>query len=405
MSSRNTIDEQIRDERPMDFWLFFITIALVAFGLVMVYESSYPLAQSRGWSSQHFLLQQMRGAGIGMAGLLLFSRIRYGKLAYLAWPAIILTFLGLIAVELLGIDKNGGKRWVKIGPLVCQPSEFIKPLMALFMAYFLASRPHLTRKPIQVFAFAIFLAIPTVLVEHQPDLGTALVLGMMVLGLLFMAGMQKRVLFSMIALAVLGVGLLTAYPSRKEGKDPMQNFRVLRILHQRDLETYKNTKEAYQPRHSLYALGTGGYVGAGLGQSRQKLMGFLPERHTDCIYAIVGEEFGLIGTVGLLLAYLFFAARGITIAADTKDRFGSLLAMGLTISIVGQALINMSVVSVLIPTTGVTLPLISFGSSSMITILWTIGILLSISRFPSGTENKSKKENAKETTRKRVVSA
>jgi cell division protein FtsW len=382
MSSRNKIDELNKNERPMDFWLFFITIVLVAFGLVMVYESSYPLAQSKNWSSQHFLFQQLRGVALGMAGLFVFSRIHYKKLAPWAWVAIILTFLMLVAVEVMGIGKNGGTRWLKFGPIVVQPSEFIKPAMALFMAYFLASRPKLVQNTWQTVCLTLFLAIPIVLVEHQPDLGTALVLAMMVLGLLFMGGVKKRVVLSFIALGAMAVMLLTIAPALKAGTDPTKNFRIQRILHQQDLETFKRTKEAYQPRHSLYALGTGGYVGAGLGQSRQKLMGLLPERHTDCIYAIVGEEFGLVGTVGLLLGYLFFAARGITIAADTRDRFGSLLAMGLTISIVGQALINMAVVTVLIPTTGVTLPLISFGSSSMVTILWTIGILLSISRFP-----------------------
>jgi cell division protein FtsW len=400
MSSRNKMDELNKNERPMDFWLFFITIVLVAFGLVMVYESSYPLAQARNWSSQHFLFQQLRGVALGMAGLFIFSRIHYKKLAPWAWFSIIVTFLMLVAVEVIGIGKYGGTRWLKFGPLVIQPSEFIKPAMALFMAYFLASRPKLVQNTWQTVCFTLFLSIPIVLVEHQPDLGTALVLAMMVLGLLFMGGIKKRVLYTFIALGAMAVVLLTIAPALKAGTDPMKNFRIQRVLHQQDLETFKGTKEAYQPRHSLYALGTGGYVGAGLGQSRQKLMGFLPERHTDCIYAIVGEEFGLIGTVGLLLGYLFFAARGITIAADTRDRFGSLLAMGLTISIVGQALINMAVVTVLIPTTGVTLPLISFGSSSMVTILWTIGILLSISRFPGEVPkpDANKKESPKNAT-------
>jgi cell division protein FtsW len=401
MSSRNhtdKINKIDKNERPMDFWLFFITVVLLAFGLVMVYESSYPLAQSKGLSGQHFLLQQLRGVGIGIAGLFVFSRIHYKKLAPFAWVGIIIAFLALIAVEIMGIGKNGGTRWLKLGPLVCQPSEFIKPLIALFMAYFLASRPKLAQNPFQVIFFTLFLSIPIVLVEHQPDLGTAIVLGVMVLALLFMAGTKKRLIFSFVGLGALAAVALTIGPSIKNHTDPMQNFRVQRILHQRDLETYKGTKEAYQPRHSLYALGTGGYIGAGLGQSRQKLVGFLPERHTDCIYAIVGEEFGLVGTIGVLLGYLFFAARGVTIAAETRDRFGALLAMGLTISIVGQALINMAVVTVLIPTTGVTLPLISFGSSSLVTILWTIGILLSISRFPGeARELPKKKESSKNT--------
>jgi cell division protein FtsW len=396
MASRNKIDEFRRDGQPMDFWLFFITIALVAFGLVMVYESSYPLAQSRDWSSQHFLLQQLRGVVIGMIGLFVLSRIHYRKLAFLAWPAIVLSFLSLIAVPFFGIAKNGGTRWIRIGPISCQPSEFVKPLIALFIAYFLAKNPNLIRKPWQVILFAIFLGIPIALVEQQHDLGTASVLGIMVLSLLFMSGVKKRVLSVLIALAVLAATLVTIAPSIIKGKKVQQNYRVARIISYTNLENDKGGK-AFQPRHSLYALGTGGYAGVGLGKSRQKLVGFLPERHTDCIYAIVGEEFGLFGTVGLLLGYLFFAARGITIAADTRDRFGSLLAMGLTISIVGQALINMAVVTVLVPTTGVTLPLISFGSSSMITILWTIGILLSISRFP-GASLSPKKETVNNAT-------
>jgi cell division protein FtsW len=357
-----------------DYVIFFAIIGLLGFGIVMVYSASAVSAYVNYNDSYYFLKRQIIWAVLGILAMLLTMNIDYHAWRNLAKPIMLVTLLLLVLVLVPGLGKvvNGARRWLGFGSLYLQPSEIAKLCMVLFTANRLA----LTQDKIGSFMKGVApqLAILLVvfgLILKEPDLGTALVIGGTVFILLFAAGAKLAHLGSLGAVGVLGiVGLIIAEP-----------YRLKRLLAFSD-PWADPLNSGYHIIQSLYAIGSGGLFGVGLGRSREKFL-YLPEPHTDFIFAILGEELGFIGTATVLILFFLFAWRGFKIAISAPDVYGSLLAAGITSMIILQALMNIAVVTASMPVTGIPLPFLSFGGSALIFTMAGVGILLNVSRYVS----------------------
>ena len=369
-----------------DWVLFFTIVFMVCFGLVMVYSASSVLSQMKYAWSGHFLVRQ---AGWAIGSFLVLMYLKKKDYRVLRSPAWAFGALGIVVAMLLAVYfvDSHTHRWFRFGGIgSIQPSEFAKPALAIFLAYFLTERARAInhRHTVLPAALALGLLAITVVVA---DLGTAVVLVLTAAVVFYVAGLDKRYFLAALGLgAVLAVGAIAAKPYRLARiigyADP--NYTLLdKIDPEGRIKNYINesitTRDAgYQARQSKIAVGAGGAIGAGLMQGRQKLF-YLPEAHTDFIYAVVGEELGLFGCSALLAGFLILLWRGCHLFWTAPDDFGRFLALGITASIVIQALMNMSVVLDLGPTKGIPLPMISFGGSSLLTTLMSLGILLSVS--------------------------
>jgi cell division protein FtsW len=370
-ASQRNVDRQY----PMDWILFVVTLVLLSFGVVMVFNASYPLAIEIYDDKAYFFKKQILWAVIGMIGLFVAKRVPYWKWQAWALPSLIITIIMLIAVHFAGHGAQGAQRWIGYGPIRIQPSEFAKLSLALYIAKVIAARPNLMKDlwggVVPILGVAL---ISIVLTERQPDLGTAITMLLTVLMMFFAGGAKGRWMAGFLAVfAVLGMVAVL-----HKGTDGYRWKRVTTFVNPKASEL----GAGYQIIHSTIALGTGGLTGVGFGESREKRRGGLPAQRTDFIFAIVGEEFGLIGTGGVLLLFLLLAGRGYHIAQRTRDPFGSLLAVGITSMVAVQSLVNIAVVTASIPATGVPLPFISYGGSSLAATLFSIGMLLNISQFP-----------------------
>jgi cell division protein FtsW len=364
---------QEKEYRP-DWWLFLVTLALLVFGVVMVYNASYPLAIEVHDDKAYYVKKQILWAVIGLFGMFVATKIPYWKLRGWALPALVISVLMLLAVKFMGHGAQGAQRWIGYGPIRIQPSEFAKLAIVLYLSAALAARPKLVVDWVSVLKLFGMCMVLVVLVERQPDLGTAVTMLLTVFVVLFAAGVRKS--WMAAALAVCAIGAFGAVLHMG-----MDSYRVKRLT------AFVNPqadplKSGYQIIHSTVALGTGGWTGLGFGESREKQFGNLPAQRTDFIFAIIGEEFGLAGTCGVLVMFLLLAGRGLHIAQRTKDPFGALLATGITGMVSVQALVNIAVVTASVPATGIPLPFLSYGGSSLVPTLFGIGILLNISRYP-----------------------
>jgi cell division protein FtsW len=344
--------------------------SLVLLGIIMILSASSVSSFATYGSSFLFFKKQLLWALIGIAGFICFSRLDYRRLRGFGYVSFIIAVGLLLAVLIpgLGINVGGSSRWISMGPLSFQPSEFAKLALVLFAAD-VFSRKH--EKTFDSFSHTILPLIPalgllTLLVLLQPDLGTTLVLGCIGIGLLFVAGAPLRY----ISPIVVAGTLLTAAAAMAE---PYRRARILAFLN--PWADPFNT--GYQTIQSLIALGSGGWFGVGLGASRQK-WSYIPNAHTDFIYAILGEETGLLGTLVVLGLFAFLAYMGVRTARKAPDRFGMIIASGVTVWVVLQALINIGAVTAALPITGVPLPLVSFGGTSLVILLAAMGILTNI---------------------------
>jgi len=351
--------------------LAIVTAFLIVMGLMMVLSASSVEALRSYGGAWVFFQKQAMWVAVGTVGLVLAACGDYRRWSRLAWPLIVASLVLLIAVQIpgVGINVSGSTRWLGFGPLRFQPSEMAKLALLIFVADLLGRRPEqmhesrLTLRPVVVVAGAL-----GGLVMLQPDMGTAMVMVLIVLVGLFVAGMPLPRMGAVVAASTAGAAALAMGAGYRRNRvfgfvDPWGDV----------------ADTGYQVAQSLVALGTGHVGGVGLGASRAK-WGFLPNAHTDFIFAIVGEELGLVGT--LLVVFLFgaFAVLGIRAALRAPDRFGMLMAAGITAWVVGQALVNMGAVTGMLPVTGVPLPFVSFGGTSLVVSMVTVGILLNIAR-------------------------
>jgi cell division protein FtsW len=346
--------------------LVLVTLGLVAFGLVMVYSASSARALLSSDAPSYYLKRQAIYALMGLVALVVLSRFDFHRLRHATQPLLAVTFVLLVAVLVIGTAVNGARRWIPIGFMNFQPSELAKLVLALWTAALLARRPAPRTlgelaKPIGV---VVGLACALILVE--PDLGTAIAIAIMVSAILVVSGTRLRLLASAASIAV-GIVLLAIW------LEPYRRERIFSFL-----DPWHDPQGAgFQAVQSMIALGSGGVFGVGLGESVQKIY-YLPEASTDMIFAIVGEELGLIGAAGVIAAFAVFAYAGFNIALRCRDPFGKRLAAGITALICGQAAVNVSAVMGIAPLTGIPLPFVSYGGSSLVVGLAAVGILLNI---------------------------
>jgi len=354
-----------------DAVLLAITALLTGVGIVMVFSASSAVAYTQFHDAAYYLKRELIWAVIGAVALVLGMRLDYTKLRPAApWIfGIAVVLLAAVLIPSLGSIEGGARRWLGVGPFSFEPSEFAKLALVLFVARLVSARADGAASFTRVgFPVLFWVGVCFALVMRQPDLGTASIYLLTAFVMLFAAGARLEQLLIEAAVAIPAMlGFIYASPYRRE--------RFLAFLHPwRDPQG-----TGYHIIQSLYALGSGGIVGLGLGQSRQKF-GYLPAQHTDFIFSIIGEELGFIGAVTVLVLFLAFAYRGIRIAMRADDRFGFYLGTGITASIALQALINIGVVTSSWPVTGVPLPFISYGGTSLVITLFSVGLLASVSR-------------------------
>ncbi|TMK94363.1 MAG: putative lipid II flippase FtsW [Actinobacteria bacterium] len=346
--------------------LVLVTLGLVAFGLVMVYSATSAAAALGNGDPSSYLKRQAAYALLGVVLLIGASRLDYRKLKGLA-PGLVLSSLVLcIFVLVAGTQVNGARRWISFGPAAFQPSELAKLALAVWAAAYLARRraPQTLRELLRPIGLLTGLFCALILLE--PDLGTAIAIVVMLTAVLLVAGTPPRTLGGAVGLAfALGLAAIWIEPYRRA--------RVFSFLH----PWHDAQGAGFQTVQAMIGLGSGGIFGDGLGQGIQKV-NYLPEAHTDMIFAVIGEELGLVGATALILAYAVFAYAGLRIALVSRDPFGKRLAAGIVTLVCGQAVINLAAVLGLAPLTGIPLPFVSYGGSSLVVQLASVGVLLNI---------------------------
>ncbi len=358
-----------------DKWLFAATVGLALFGVVMVYSASAVMAQRDTGNQYHYVIKQGLWTGIGFVVMLAAMQIDY---KHLKNRRIVFGLLALTTILLLAVfafpASNGAHRWIKLPKFSIQPSELSKLSLVIFLAYFLEKRAGEEGQFWTTFVPCAFVTgALAALIVVEPDLGTAMMLSAIFLVVTYTAGARLKHLGIAAAPAVMAVaGLLIFVP-----------FRIRRLI--TFLDPWADPQgSGFQVVQSLIAVGSGGPNGLGFAQGKQKML-FLPFAHSDFIFAVVGEELGLIGALAVLAVFALFLWRGIRTSLLAPDRFGMLLSMGLVTAIVAQALFNISVVLSLVPTKGIPLPFISYGGSSLVPTLAAAGILLNVSQQAVGS--------------------
>jgi cell division protein FtsW len=354
-----------------DMWLFGVVVMLLSIGVVMVYSASAIMAADRFHDPYLFLKKQLFWALLGSLGLLGVLRIDYRRLERLQWPILITAgvLLVLVLVPPFAQPINGTRRWLRLGPVSFQPAELAKLGLVIYLAAYLGRRhdglASFWRGLLPPLGVTGVLAL---LVLAQPDLGSCLTLIIVTFGLLFLAGGRMPHLALLVALALpvlIFVVQLAPYRLRRITTfvDPWADPRG----------------GGFQIIQSWLALGSGGLLGRGIGESKQKLF-YLPESHTDFIFAVIGEELGFLGALALLALFVVLIWRGLRAGVRAPDAFGAYLALGITILIATQTFVNLGVVTGSLPTKGLPLPFISFGGSSLLMTMLSAGVLLNISQ-------------------------
>ncbi len=354
----------------IDKWLFGSTLILVVLGVLMVFSASAVMASDRFGSPYHFLFRQLGWAVAGLTAMTVIMNVDYRR-----WkkPALVFSFLGittLLLVAVFFLDRSHNThRWIKMGVMSFQPSELAKPALILFLAFFLESR----LKSIDDWRHTLLPAVVppalfAILIVKQPDLGTAVVCLGVTAAILYSAGMRLR---------YFGYSLIPIIPALYYLLFHV-GWRARRMVV--FLDPWSDPQGAgFHITQSLIAVGTGGLTGLGLMEGKQKLF-YLPEPHTDFIYAVASEELGLIGAVAIAALFFVFAWRGFRAALRAREPFARFLAVGITTMVVVQAFFNISVVLALLPTKGIPLPFISYGGSSLFVMLASVGVLLNITQ-------------------------
>ncbi|HYL60740.1 MAG TPA: putative lipid II flippase FtsW [Candidatus Acidoferrales bacterium] len=365
--------DAVNYRRP-DPWLWLPAAVLLLLGLLMVLNTTYFLGIERKGDAFHFFKLHLAHISVGLVILILLSQFSLAGLRRIVMPLFVvsLAMLVLLYVPGLGLMKGGARRWLRLGPFIAEPSELVKFALVFFLAEFLSKRQARIRE-FKYGPLAVFLIVGpiTLMILKQPDFGSTVMIALILFAMLYAAGARAS------HLALAGSGALGVLVFQAAAK----SYRMKRLT--TFLDPWSVARGAgFQLVQSFIALGEGGKWGVGLGAGRQKMF-YLPEAHTDFIFAVVGEEFGIIGAAIVVSLFLVILFRGMRIAHDEPDPFASLLAVGLTALLSIQALINMSVVIGLIPTKGLPLPFLSYGGTSIIIAMAALGALLALGRRPA----------------------
>ncbi|MEN9936259.1 MAG: hypothetical protein RLZZ387_2838 [Chloroflexota bacterium] len=375
-----------------DYPLLTVVGMLVPLGVVMVYSSSFVDAFTNHGDQLYYTWRQFWAAVIGVVTMLVVQRIDYRMWQRYSLHLMAVTLFLLVLTLLLPAsitEVNGARSWIRLGFFSMQPSEIAKLAMVVYFANWLSRRGgRLTNVTLGLVPFAVMLGIVCGLVMLGKDLGTTIVLVVIAVTVYFAAGASVLHLAGAAVLAGGAFWLMVTIAPYRQARiaawlDPFEHY----------------LGAGYQPVHALYALASGGLFGVGIGQGRQKFL-WLPQAHTDTIFAIIGEEFGLVGTLFVVTCFLVIGYRGLKIAGRAPDPFAQLTALGLTAWLVFQAMINIAVVTSLLPFTGLTLPLVSYGGTSLVMTMVAVGLLLSISRYASSPASVEKSDDVLPTPRR-----
>ena len=348
--------------------LILVTMALVAFGLVMVYSATSAAAAVGGKDPSYYLKRQGMYAALGIVLMVLAQRWDYRRLRLLAPLLVGGSLILLTAVLVIGPPVNGARRWISFGPAVFQPSELAKLALCVWAAAYLARRPAPRTLKELWRPVGALTSVFCVLLILEPDLGTAIALVVMLAGMLLVAGTPGRTLGAAVVIAAaLGTAAIWIEPYRRA--------RFFAFLH----PWHDAQGTGFQIVQAMIGMGSGRIFGVGLGQGVQKIF-YLPEAHTDMMLANIGEELGLVGVAAVIGAYALFGYAGLDVAARCRDPFGKRLAAGLTVLVCGQAAVNIAAVLGIAPLTGIPLPFLSYGGSSIVVLLAGVGILLNIAQ-------------------------
>ena len=368
-------------------WILFLTVlVMVSFGMVILYSASSIMADLRYGSAWHFVVRQAAWAVVAVVAMMTLKRTPYRKFqnSAVAFTAVAIALLLLGVVYLVDTAHH---RWLRLGPMSLQPSELAKPALVIFLAFFVTWRARAINNPRYTLVPASLAVGLVILAVVVADLGTAVVLGATAAVVFFVAGLELRYCALVAAVASVGVMLfVVAQPYRlarvvkffDPGFKIVSKFDPEGRIKSRLEQSLATRDTNYQLEQSKIAVGAGGPLGLGLMNGKQKLL-YLPEAHTDFIYAVAGEELGLVGSVGLLAGFFVIFWRGLRTTVLVEDDFGRYLALGVTVVVVVQGLVNMGVVLGMMPTKGIPLPMISAGGSSLLSTLASLGILMNVS--------------------------
>jgi len=361
----------VRRRSPTDYALLGVILALILGGLVMVFSASAMVAEKRFGGPWFFFKRQLLWAALGLGAMGFFSRLDYNRLKEWVWPVFFVTAVTLAAV-LAAPAREHVHRWLPLGPFTLQPSEFAKYTVVLFLAYYLDRRHSKTGTPLGGLVVpGVVVSVLLLLIAAEPDLGTPVLIFLVTVLMLWLGGGKLSHLLAAGALALPAVALeVLRHP-----------YRLKRIMHY--LSSLTGGSEAsYQLEQAVLAVGSGSWLGKGVGASQLKL-GYLPTPHTDFIFPVVCEELGLLGALLLLGLFATLLVRGLRVARSAPNLFGSLLAAGITLTVCLQAFINAGMSIGLLPTKGMPMPFISYGGSSLLVTLAAAGVLLNISKQSS----------------------
>lgn len=354
-----------------DLMLLSVVLALLAIGLAMVYSASGIKALDAQDDPRYFLVQQSAWVAIGLLAMFIVARVDYHRYRRLAFPGLVIAVILLIVVLVPGVGTRvgGASRWLRVSSFAgLQPAELAKLAVVVYLAFWLAAKQERIGRWSVTLPFIALVTLVAGLVVAEPDLGTAIVLVAIGLGMYFVAGARIAEFAALAALTTIAVASVAV----------VQPYRLARLT--TFLDPWTDPQGAgFQTIQSIYGLALGGPFGEGLGAGREKF-GFLPAPYTDSIFAVLGDELGLLGTLAVVVLFLVIAFKGIRIALSAPDLAGTLLATGVTVWLVFQAWVNMAVVASLVPMTGITLPFISYGGSSICVGLVAVGILLNVGR-------------------------
>lgn len=356
-------------KKPVDFPILLTTVILVALGIVMVFSASYYYSAERWGDSLYFFKRQCLWAVIGFAGMFVASRVDYSRLQRYSRIFMIISILLLVLVLLVGEPRNNAKRWLGIGSLTIQPAEIAKFAIIFFISDSMARAGGKMKRFLKdVLPILLVVGMVFGLIVKQPNLSTAGSIVILTLVMLFIGGLNLWYFAGLAAAGAVGAVVLTVVAGYR-----LDRYKAF-------IDPWADPlKSGWQLIQSLYSLGSGGLFGLGLAQSRQKYL-YLPYPETDFIFAIIGEELGFVGATFLILLFLILIWRGIRVALTAPDLFGSFLSAGIISMIAIQAVINIAVVTASMPPTGLPLPFISYGGSSLAMFLTGIGVLLNVSR-------------------------
>ena len=367
-----------RAGRP-DYALLALTAVLVITGLVAVYSASFVIALARFGDPHYYIIRQLIWAGLGLVLMVAAIRTDYHRYQPYAVPIMAVTILALAAVLVIGVSGNGAQRWLGVGQFTVQPAEFAKLTVIIYLAAWLQSKGDQVRSWDQgLIPFVIIIGLVGALIMLEPSLGTTMIILVITVTMFWVAGASIQQMFALAAAGIACVAFLAT----------VEGYRADRLtgFFHADQDP---TGHSFQTLQAVMAMGNGGISGLGLGASRAKFFD-IPESHTDGVFAIIGEELGLLAACAVLFLFLVLMFRGYQIARRSKDDFGTLIATGITTWIMAQALLNIGGITRTVPLTGVPLPFLSFGGNALAAVMLGMGVLINISRFSDDAQREGR---------------